>query len=102
MFNVVDQSDEDNRELLLNVAMEFMQNHLSEGAWELLQLQLNPPLFITSKLSKPNIKIPAGLILQFSGLDITPENLDVISFLRKEIYQAIESARIHFKDFSLA
>ena len=68
VFNITDVKEEDNKELLLNVVMGFMQNHLSEGAYELLQLQLNPPLFITSKLSKPGIKIPAKLILEFMGL----------------------------------
>jgi len=102
VFNITDQTEENNKELLLNVVMEFMQNNLSEGAYELLQLQLNPPLYITSKLSKPNIKIPPKLILEFTGLEVTFENMDVINSLRREIHQAVETARYHFKDFILA
>jgi len=99
IFNLTDQAEEDNRELLVNLVMEFMEHHLSEGAYELLKLQLNPPFFITAQLTKPNQRIPAKLLLEFLGLPPIPDNIDFISHLRREISQTIESARLYFKDY---
>ena len=102
VFNIVDQAEEDNKELLLNLAFSFMETRLSQEAYDLLQLQLNPPLFIQSKLKTKTSKIPPQLILGFLGLEITPKNLDVIAILKDEINMAIQEAKTHFKDFQLA
>lgn len=98
VFNIVEEPGND-YELLIGVALEFLQNKLSDEAYELLQLQLNPPIYITSKLRNPNVKIPAQLILEFLGLDVTADGINWISYLRKEIAEAIQTARLHFRDY---
>jgi hypothetical protein len=102
VFNITDQVDENNRELLVNVALEFLQNRLSDEAYELLQMQLNPPLYITSRLRNPNVKIPATLVLDFLGLEPNDERIDWVNYLRREIHDAISAAQNHFKDYVIA
>lgn len=102
MFNSIEDNMDDNRELLFNLAMEFLQNKLSREAWELLQIQLNPPLFITSRMKSADAKIPGNLILQFIGEEVTPGNLAMIRDIRHEIQLAIEQAKENFRQLSLS
>lgn len=102
MFNSIEDSRDENKELLFNLAMEFLQNRLSREAWELLQIQLNPPLFIASKMKSPDSKIPGSLILQFLGEEVVPSNLAMIRDIRYEIQQAIEQARENFRGLALS
>lgn len=102
MFNTIEDYKDENKELLFNLAMEFMKNNLSNEAWELLQIQLNPPLFIASKMKNPDTKIPAALVLQFLGEPNTASNRSLILSIRKEIAEVIEMAKSHFSTLELA
>jgi hypothetical protein len=102
MFNITEDYRDDNQELLFNLAMEFLQKTLSREAWELLQIQLNPPLFILSKLKNRDSRIPGDLILQFLGEEVTPSNRNLIRDIRNEIKQAIDMARENFKELALS
>lgn len=101
VFNITDEVDSDNKELLLNLAFSFLQQRLSEEAYELLQLQLNPPIYILSRIKNPNTKIPANLILDFLGLENTPESIGFINYLRREITNTINDARSYFKSHNI-
>lgn len=101
-FNVIEEDGDSNKELLLNLATSFMEKSLSREAWELLQIQLNPPIFISSKIPKESSKIPIPLILDFLGLDNSPKNYDYIQNLRDQISDAMAEARVYFKNYSLA
>ena len=59
----------------------------------LLQLQLNPPPFILSRIKKSSSSIPVKLILEFFGLDNVNRNIKYIRDLRKDINYAIEKAK---------
>lgn len=99
MFNSLEDSKDENSELLFNLAMEFLQNNLSREAWVLLNIQLNPPLFILSKLKNESSKIPGNLILEFLGEEVNTRNLEAIKILRKEINKAIETAQVFFQNY---
>lgn len=99
MFNSLEDSKDENSELLFNLAMEFLQNNLSHEAWVLLNIQLNPPLFILSKLKNESSKIPGNLILEFLGEEVNTRNLEAIKILRKEINKAIETAQVFFQNY---
>lgn len=99
MFNSLEDSKDENSELLFNLAMEFLQNNLSYEAWVLLNIQLNPPLFISSKLKNESSKIPGNLILEFLGEEVNTRNLEAIKILRKEINKAIETAQVFFQNY---
>lgn len=98
---IKDEVEEDNYDLMVNLVMEFMENRLSQEAFTLLQIQLNPPLYITSKVKNP-LRIPLNIILEFLGLDITPVNLSIVKELQFQINQCILEAKDHFRDYSFA
>lgn len=99
--HIKDEVGEDNYELLLNLAVSFMEKNLSQEAYTLLQLQLNPPLYITSRLKSPASKIPLNLILEYLGLDTTGMNLAIIRDLQEEISNTIKRAQLHFKNLAV-
>lgn len=88
-----DKADIANDELFLNLALEFMKEELSDNAFMLLNLQLNPPPFILDKIKKSNTNIPLDLILEFFDLDNISKNVRLVRNLKKEISQAIEKAK---------
>lgn len=94
MINYIpDREDIPNSELFFGLVLEFFKKNLNDEAYVLLQLQLNPPPFILSKIKKSNSPIPTKLILEFFGLDNIPKNIKYIKSLRKDIANAIEKAR---------
>lgn len=101
MFNSLQEDPESDDNTLYDMALDFLKSQLSREAWALLQIQLNPPIFIASKVKNLNAKIPGNLILEFLGEEVTESNLDIIRYLRKEINSAIEMAHAHFNSLSL-
>lgn len=102
VFNITDEKPDENYEILLGLAVSFMEKRLSQEAWELLQIQLSPPMYIVSKLKSQNTKIPIPLILDFLGLEETPTTLGYIQDLRRQITDALADARDHFRNYSIA
>lgn len=96
MFNSIDDNEDRENTELYDMALEYLKTKLSREAWTLLQIQLNPPMFIGSRMKNLNTKIPGNLILEFLGEEITDNNLEVIRYLRREINQAIEEAQVYF------
>jgi len=81
------------------ILMTFMKKNLSDNAYELLDLKLNPPPYIISRIKdKKNSlhKIPADLILEYYGLELNDRNLRYIKLLNQEIEDAQRMARSHF------
>jgi hypothetical protein len=69
--------------------MSFMRDHLSENAYVLLDLQLNPPPYILHRIN-PNKdgnlqKIPDELLVEYFDLGKGKKALDYITQLKKEI-----------------
>jgi hypothetical protein len=91
---IADKEDITTGELFLDIATEFMKKELSDNAFMLLNLQLNPPPFILNRITKSNSNIPIYLILEYFGLDNIAKNIKMIRNLRKEINNAIEKAKL--------
>lgn len=98
---IKDEVDNDNYELMLNLVIEFMRERLSAEAYNLLEIQLNPPAYIVARVKNP-LRIPLSLILEFLGLESTPTNLTIIRDLQDEVNYYIKEAQSHFKDYSFA
>lgn len=91
----------DERQLFLGLIMEFMENSLSSEAYRILEIELNPPLFILNELSKTNYsttKIPSSIIADYLGWGISKEAVQRVESLRKELRQAINEARMYFNN----
>lgn len=80
------------REFFLNLALEFMKNTLSENAYKVLQVELNPPLYILDRLKEKEstTKIPSNLIADYLGFK---EGKSLVNRCRKEIEGAILLAK---------
>lgn len=78
----------------LKLVNEFMRSTLSEDAYKVLQVELNPPHYILKRLSEreTTTKIPSKLISEYLGLKESE-----VSNAKKEIRNQIQSARLHFE-----
>lgn len=103
LINIIpDDNSNDNSSVFYNLAMEFMKEKLSDNAYLLFQIQIDPPPYIINRLEKSNSRIPNKLISEFLNIDVTPEADKYISNLKKEINNAIKSAKEYFNNTTLA
>lgn len=89
--NLETEKPNEERQANLDKAMNYLKENLSEQAFLVLKLELNPPLYILEKLSKQNKKpkkIPSNLISEYLGFKVSYVNV-----LRKEISAAISRAK---------
>lgn len=81
---------------------EFMKSHLSANAYELLDVQLNPPPYILSKLNThrdANLqKIPDEILLDYFDLGVSDRAYKYLGNLKKEIRNTINYAKLHFNN----
>lgn len=93
----------ENQTLFMDLAMSFLEKNLSENAFDLLKLQLQPPPYILTQVSKIDLKdlnkIPSHIISEYYGLGDS-KGVQLVNKLRKEIKEAIDMARIHFQQVS--
>jgi hypothetical protein len=89
-----DKEDNTNGEIFFNLVLEFFKKELSDDAYLLLQLQLNPPPYLLNRIKKSNSNIPIKLILEFLGLEDINKNVKYIRELRKDILMATEKAKL--------
>lgn len=102
LINIIPSKEEDsNKETLLSLALSFMQERLSNNAWLLLQLELDTPDFITSRMKNDKTKIPAKLICEYLGLEVNNNAIAFINSLRIDIQNCIEEAKTYFNDKQL-
>ena len=88
-------------DFLLNLVDAYMQEHLSPDAYQVYKIQLNPPLYIIDRLTSSTQKIPNALLLEFLEIPATKEVVRQLQILKKEIEEAITSASLYFKNYSL-
>lgn len=97
--NIPDTDPEEIHSIFYETMMEFMKNRLSDNAYLVLQIQLNPPPFIVNRLEKNNSRIPNDLIIEFLNIeyDDYSDADNYIQQLKKEINQAIKNAKDYFR-----
>lgn len=83
-----------------NILMNFMRKNLSQNAYAVLEIQLNPPPYILDKLnididSKLH-KIPDQLILDYFDLGYSNKAYKFLNDIIKEIHSATNYAKAHF------
>jgi hypothetical protein len=91
------QEDEtENIDEQLNGVLQFLKKELSEEAYFILELQLNPPLFIVDKVKSVH-NITPKVILEYINLKPVKENINYIKNLKIEIQEGIKNAGEFFK-----
>lgn len=100
LINIIPDTDKgDNESVFYNLAMEFMKKKLSDNAYLLFQIQIDPPPYIMSRVENCNSRIPNKLIAEFLNIDNDLDEADrYIKSLKKEINNAIKSAKEYFND----
>ena len=100
LINIIPDTDKgDNESVFYNLAMEFMKKKLSDNAYLLFQVQIDPPPYIMSRVENCNSRIPNKLIAEFLNIDNDLDEADrYIKSLKKEINNAIKSAKEYFND----
>lgn len=87
------QTDE---ELFLELALSFLKKTLSKEAYQVLELELYPPLYIIKRVGTNKsayAKIPNQLICEYFGWEFKTKALQYVSNLRKEIQEGILLAK---------
>jgi len=102
LSNIIeDETEMGEKEVLMNLALEFMKNKISNDAYQLLTLELQPPIYITSRIASTSSRIPNKLILEFLGVPYNQNTQDYIKGLREEIQTGISNAREYFSQVSI-
>lgn len=97
LINIIpDDSLETTESIFYSLVYEFMKSKLTDNAWLVFQLQLNPPPYILNQMDKSKARIPNELIIEYLGLDYTHESERFIKKIKKEINNAIKIAREYF------
>lgn len=101
--NVVFEEDAHNqaRDLFRDLALGFMKQHLSENAYELLMIQIDPPHYIIQQLKEEGAKnlnkIPNPVIADYLGLGTSNKADAYLNLLKKEIGYVTKLAHNHFR-----
>jgi hypothetical protein len=102
LTNIIPSKEEiGDHDLFLEMALKYLKKNLSDDAFLVLELELNPPPFILSNIKNPNTKIPANLIAEYLGIPINKDSINFIRDLRREKDYWIEEAKSHFSDILL-
>lgn len=92
---------ENAREEMLQEVLDFLKITISDNAFSLLDIKLNPPLYIQKKLKESGItsinKIPTSLLLEYFEMGTSKDAITLIEDWNKEIAKGIILARGHFK-----
>ena len=100
LINIIpDNNVNSNETVFYDLAMEFMKKKLSDNAYLLFQIQIDPPPYIMSRIDNSNSRIPNNLIAEFLNIDSNMDEADkYIKSLKKEINNAIKSAKDYFSN----
>lgn len=81
--------------------LEFMKLHLSDNAYMVFEIQLNPPYFIIRGMRERGIKnmtkIPDDLVLEYLGLHPNAKSFQYLEQIKKQIKNSIGFAKCHFR-----
>lgn len=94
--------DEDQGPDRVQMVKQFLKVNLSENAYTLFEIQLNPPYYFIDKLKKQEIpslhKIPDRMLCEYLGFEVNDRTSKYLSSLKKEIRSTIQYAKYHFQN----
>lgn len=97
---------EENHNHLLSKILSFLKSKLTDDAFLIFELQLNPPPFILHRLeslsNQRSGSIPNDILADYLGLIPNRKVISYIAELKKEIKVTVESAKEYFQNPELA
>lgn len=102
LVNIIPDKEEDSdKEVLSKLMFEFFSKRLSREAYQVFQVEVNPPLYILNHVKSSTSHIPAWLIADFLGWPPTKYSLKLINKYRKEIELTTLEAKSYFAKLSI-
>ena len=103
LINIIPIDNEiQGEELFLEMALDFMKNKLSDDAFFIMNLELNPPPYIINRVNSTTAKIPSHILADYMDLGISNKAIKYINQLRKEIRIGTTMAREHFSNLAIS
>ncbi len=96
VYNIIDRVEESSENIFLGLAVEFIKERLSNEAYLIFQIQIDPPFYVTSRMKNPNGRIPTNLILEFLGIEPTKYAISRINKIRRQVNEVIDEAKSYF------
>lgn len=97
LINIIPLSEEiSDHDLFMELALKFLKKNLCDDAFLVLQLELNPPPFIMSKMVNPKTKIPSKLIAEYLDLEPSQDSSSYVNDLRSEVQYWVSEAKEYF------
>lgn len=97
------QPEYNEKEYFMTIALDFLKNHLEPDAFKILQIEIDPPLFIIQELANQEkyttTKIPSSMISDYMGWG--PKGVFKVDVYRKDIGKAISLARSYYYESNL-
>lgn len=88
----------DEQQFFLNKAMTFLKDQLSQEAYQVLQVEITPPLYIIQQLANQDkyttTKIPSSMISDYLGWGV--DGIKKVDDLRSQIKKGINIARSYY------
>lgn len=85
----------DERNTLVNIGLSIMKNKLSYEAYRVLEVEINPPMYILDQLAAQDkfntTKIPSFMIADYLGLGSDKPAIKYINTLKQEIDMVYET-----------
>lgn len=95
----------DEQQEFLKIALDFLKNHLNEEAYRVLEIEINPPLYIVQELANQDkyttTKIPSTMISKYMGWGLSSKAINKVDEYRKDIKRAINLARSYYYESDL-
>lgn len=90
----------DTRDHYYNALCNFLKEQLSDNAYMIFQVQINPPIYIISAMKEMGLenihKIPDQVICNYFNLGFDTFGIKYLKGLREEIKEATKLAKEHF------
>jgi hypothetical protein len=91
--------ESDNFELFKNILFAFMQKNLTTDAYNIFQLDLNPPEHLLTTATGTYKKIPAEVMANYLNLPTDSTGIRYVTKLRKIIKETQVEAREFFSEY---
>ncbi len=103
LINIIPISSEmDESNLFMEMVNKFMIEKLTDDAFLIFELELNPPPFIINRIKEPNSHIPAKILAEYLDLGLSSKAIRYINELRKEIKLNTKKAKEYFNSLALS
>lgn len=102
LINIIpNEKEPSDKQALVNLMNEFFHKRLSQEAYMVYSVELNPPPYIVERIAHSGSHIPAWLIADYLGWPDSKYTLKLINRFRKEIEKVTLEAKLYFQTIAV-